>query len=98
MSNVAQYKINSTNLRLYTLFAALLTAFLFFIDEGYYNFDWMLSFGHWIVFGIYTVVILSFQLIIELLVPSRWAAKVKIVPFSFFVGSILALVILFASF
>ena len=36
--------------------------FLFFIDEGYYNMKWMLDGGAWIVFLIYTVLLLPVQL------------------------------------
>ncbi len=35
--------------------AALLVLFLFFIDEGWYSFRWMLEWGNWIVFVIYLV-------------------------------------------
>lgn len=33
----------------------LITQFLFFIDEGYYNFRWMTNVGNWMVFGVYFV-------------------------------------------
>nr|MBP6333957.1 hypothetical protein [Bacteroidia bacterium] len=35
--------------------AVLTTTFLFFIDEGYYNFKWMDSIGNWVAFMIYVV-------------------------------------------
>jgi putative effector of murein hydrolase len=31
----------------------LITLFLFFIDEGNYNFEWMANWGNWIVFFVY---------------------------------------------
>ncbi len=43
--------------------AFVITFFLFFIDEGYYDFRWMMSWGNWIVFGIYLI----------LLFPVQWA-------------------------
>ena len=50
-----QNKINHRPLFLIT--SIVLVLFLFFIDEGYYNFNWMKSFGSWIVFTIYAVVL-----------------------------------------
>lgn len=37
--------------------AAALTLFLFYIDEGYYNFKWMLNAGSWGIYFIYVVVL-----------------------------------------
>jgi hypothetical protein len=38
-------------------FSIIFTLFLFYIDEGYYNFDWMQSLENWIVFIPYVAVI-----------------------------------------
>jgi hypothetical protein len=38
-------------------FSVLLTIFLCYIDEGYYNFDWMQSLENWIIFIPYIAVI-----------------------------------------
>ncbi|MEZ4948503.1 MAG: hypothetical protein R2879_14370 [Saprospiraceae bacterium] len=46
---------------LFFLFAALFTAFLFFIDEGLYSFKWMAEPGAWFVFFIYTLPIFFAQ-------------------------------------
>lgn len=35
----------------------LLVLFLFYIDEGWYSFRWMLDVGNWIVFVIYLVIL-----------------------------------------
>jgi hypothetical protein len=43
------------------IISALLTLFLFYIDEGYYSFRWMLEPGAWIVFGIYTLLFFTCQ-------------------------------------
>ncbi len=43
--------------------ASIITFFLFFIDEGYYDFRWMMSWGNWIVFVMYLI----------LLFPVQWA-------------------------
>jgi hypothetical protein len=36
--------------------AMLIVMFLFFIDEGYYNFNWMAQWGNWIAFGMYMII------------------------------------------
>jgi hypothetical protein len=96
-NNTSQLKISGTSLRVYTILAALLTTVLCFIDEGHYNFNWVLSWGNWVIFAIYTTVIMAFQIVVGLLIPNKWATKLKI-PFSFVVGSALALTILFILF
>lgn len=35
----------------------LITQFLFFIDEGYYNFRWMINVGNWLVFVFYFAIL-----------------------------------------
>lgn len=35
--------------------AVIIALFLFYIDEGYYNFAWMKSTGNWIVFFLYAM-------------------------------------------
>ena len=44
----------------------IITLFLCYIDEGYYNFKWMLNFGNWIAFFVYLSVIYVAQLILLL--------------------------------
>lgn len=39
----------------------LVVTFLFFIDEGYYNFNWMSDPGAWIVFSIYYAILFPVQ-------------------------------------
>ncbi len=45
------------------LVAVTITSILFYIDEGFYNFKWMLNVGNWIAFFIYTAGIYLLQLI-----------------------------------
>ena len=42
------------NLSLVILSSVLLTFFIAFIDEGYYNFQWMSDPGSWVAFMVYT--------------------------------------------
>lgn len=45
--------------------ALLIVLFLFFIDEGYYDFRWMREWGNWFVFGIYLAIIFPLQWLIS---------------------------------
>ena len=44
------------NLRLALIPTALMVLFLFYIDEGWYSFKWMLDLGNWLVFCIYMII------------------------------------------
>ena len=48
------------------LIAVVITLFLFYIDEGFYNFKWMLNIGNWIAFLLYVAAIYVVQLILIL--------------------------------
>lgn len=48
------------------LIAITITSILFYIDEGFYNFKWMLNIGNWIVFLMYIAAIYILQLIFVL--------------------------------
>lgn len=43
----------------------LITIFLFFIHEGYYDFRWLHNPGNWIVFPVYALPIFTLQLLFE---------------------------------
>ena len=60
----------STISHLAVLFATsvLITLLLFYIDEGYYNFNWMTHIGNWFPFIIYVSVIFSGQLLFSILI------------------------------
>ena len=55
------------NLIVPVLASIFVTMFLFYIDEGNYNFKWMLDWGAWIVFTVYSGIILIAQLVVRLL-------------------------------
>lgn len=50
------------------LSSVAVTLFLFFIDEGYYNFNWMADLGNWVAFAIYFTAILVVQVALRALV------------------------------
>ncbi len=39
----------------------IIVLFLFFIDEGYYDFRWMKEWGSWIVFVMYMIILFPVQ-------------------------------------
>ena len=45
--------------------AFIIVNFLFFIDEGYYDFRWMAEWGNWLAFFIYMVIFFPVQLLIS---------------------------------
>jgi hypothetical protein len=55
---------NETGRFIFPLLVALvITLFLFYIDEGFYDFRWMLNIGNWIVFLVYVSAIYGIQLL-----------------------------------
>lgn len=68
---ISRSKEKKSNLTILMISSFLITTFLFFIDEGNYNFDWSLDLFSWIVFFIYLVPILLFQVLISNLISKR---------------------------
>lgn len=60
------YKKETAIFLLPLLNALMITLFLFYIDEGFYDFRWMLNFGNWIVFLVYVAAIYGVQLLLTL--------------------------------
>lgn len=56
--------VNRAPVGLFTLAAIFWTTFLFFLDEGYYNLQWMSEPGAWLVFLIYALPMLICMLVI----------------------------------
>ena len=59
--------------------AAAATIFLFYIDEGAYNFRWMAHAGNWIPFVFYTGILLGIQLFVSEVVLIFFNGRVKTV-------------------
>jgi hypothetical protein len=53
------------NILTFAFTSILLTMFLFYIDEGYYNFNWMLKWSNWFAFLLYAVPLFGFQVLIS---------------------------------
>jgi len=68
--NAAIQVQRSTNNELKTILIStfLITQFLFFIDEGYYDFRWMANLGNWLVYLLYFIIVASGQLLMSWLI------------------------------
>lgn len=49
----------------------LIVLFLFYIDEGYYDFRWMLEWGNWVVFIIYLMIVFPLMWMLAFLFTRR---------------------------
>ena len=70
--------------------SVLLTLFLFYIDEGYYNFKWMLKLSNWMAFIIYVFPIFGFQLLILKLIGNKFSYQTTTI-LSALIGAIIGL-------
>jgi hypothetical protein len=64
---------------------------LFFIDEGYYDFRWMLQAGNWIVFVLYMVILFPVQWLISRFLFQKQTGATKII-LDAIIGIIISLV------
>lgn len=60
------------------LIAHLICHFLFYIDEGYYNFRWMNSVGNWVVFIVYNSITFSIVICIDKIILANNITKSNI--------------------
>ena len=72
----------------------IITCILFFIDEGYYNFNWVLQWGNWLAFGIYATLLFASQWCIHFILSKLTPIK-NTVPLSIVFGAVLALFLAF---
>jgi hypothetical protein len=61
----------------YFLSAIGITLILFFIDEGYYNFNWMMNIGNWIAFLIYVTGLLVGQFLSNYFILRKYKGEKK---------------------
>jgi hypothetical protein len=57
--------------------AIIITMFLFFIDEGYYNFKWMVNIGNWIAFLVYFAAIFLSQMLFSIILLKKYNGQGK---------------------
>lgn len=68
------------------LAAFAIVMFLFFIDEGYYDFRWMKEWGNWFVFGLYLVLVFPIMWLIARFTFPRatgWAKTISVLAIGF---------------
>ena len=71
-----------------------ITLYLFYIDEGYYNFKWVFEIGNWAAFAIYIGLIFGCQFILFQLIRRMNRIRSKIT-WSIIAGTVLALLLAF---
>lgn len=68
-------KLKEFNIPTFT--SVLVIFFLFFIDEGYYNFNWMKEPGNWVAFVIYLLAFIFGQTIARFLILKKYSGKYR---------------------
>ncbi|MCF8465486.1 MAG: hypothetical protein K9G41_11635 [Flavobacteriales bacterium] len=82
----------SKKVKVHLITAMALTLFLCFIDEGYYNFNWMLDWNNWLAFVMYVALFWAFQMLLSKLCQLSTKGTLQ-TWLSTFSGSILALLL-----
>lgn len=90
-------KRNNTHLMVFLASTLVLNAFLFFIDEGYYNFEWMSDPFAWGIFTVYAIPVFGAQLLIYSLFPIKTGKTIKYVT-SILIGSIIGITLTVSGF
>jgi hypothetical protein len=75
----------------------LVILFLFFIDEGYYDFRWAFSIGNWVAFGLYFAIFFIGQFITYYILLRKYEGEYK-ATLTNIIGIPLALVIIYGIF
>ncbi len=82
------------NMGYYALLSMAFTFVLFYIDEGYYNFNWTKQLWNWVFFCIYTLFMFLGQLFVQYSLQKREKMVVK-KWLVFLIGAPLGLMVLF---
>ncbi|MGX7666445.1 hypothetical protein [Flavobacterium pedocola] len=82
------------NLALFSAINSFLVAqFLFFIDEGYYDFRWMEDAGNWLVFAVYFVVIFGMLILINAMLDKYKVSRTYQVAINLIIFPIILLIV-----
>ena len=92
---ISHYK--NSNLLIPVVSSVAITMFLFYIDEGYYNFEWMASIGNWVAFVFYAIPMILGQFIISKIIPTKHLGVLTSL-FTVVTGSSLGLLIVITAF
>ncbi len=82
----------SKEVKVQLIIAVALTLFLCYIDEGFYNFNWMLEWDNWLAFVIYVALFWAIQMLLSKLFKLTTKGTLQ-TWLSTFSGSILALIL-----
>lgn len=91
--NTQSVKTNSKDILILAFIAMLITSFLFFIDEGYYDFRWTKNPGNWLVFFIYAAPIFLLELLSYSVFLKRYNQGAGKLALSVFIGTTLGLML-----
>ena len=87
---ISAKKQQKANLTILIVSSILITAFLFFIDEGNYNFKWAKDIFHWLIFLVYALPIFLFQFLISKAI-SKKVAGIKKNAISIIIGALIGI-------
>ena len=76
-SNTLTISKTSNSFLINCIVALVVTTILFFIDDGYYNFNWTLHLSNWVFFVIYMVSIFLAQTLTEKFILKKYSGKNK---------------------
>lgn len=85
-------KISESHVLALLTSAIVITLYLFYLDEGYYNFKWMSNPGNWIMFVIYVGIFFSCQFLVSTLLLKRLKGLKKTI-FSILGGGIAVMIL-----
>jgi len=74
---VTSFTKRTENVWIHVACAIGVTLFLFYIDEGYYNFEWMQEASNWVAFLIYATGLLFGQAIASVIILKNYKGKHK---------------------
>ena len=81
-------KTTSDRLPVLIISSILITLYLFYLDEGYYNFKWMTSVSNWIAFMVYALSIFIGQLFVSSVILKKYHGLGKVL-LSVFGGAVI---------
>jgi hypothetical protein len=71
------YSANKKNALIQLFVAICIVTLLFYIDEGYYNFNWTKQFGNWIIFFVYALFLFLGQVFTYHVLLRKYVSKDK---------------------
>lgn len=95
-SAATQQKTSYWQLLVFAFFALSTTMYLFYLDEGYFDFSWMNNVVNWVFYFIYSMLLFSGQLFLFYVILKHMPAVIRwhiSVPFGMAIGLGIAFII-----